>query len=116
MGKTNKERIAVIEEKTSSLRQQFDKQVLSCSKTFGSIERKLDVVNTEQGETRDAIKSLASAIKANTKNINKNISNKVSGSQMSGRDRALLYGTAITAICGFLTAIVPEIVRFLSGV
>lgn len=120
---TNKERIARLEEQVKTYGHQFEKQTVACASLFKEIQHKLEVVNIEQGETRDAIKEiqvdmknnltrLEKAIAQNGEKINKTINKKVSGSQMSGRDRTLLWATTITAIFGFLSAIIPELLRF----
>jgi len=81
------ERVTRVEERQARLLQDFNKQLENCKETHDRVDKRLDVINREQGETRDAVNEL------------KGLINQKVSAPISGRDRAVLYGTAITAIC-----------------
>lgn len=121
MGKsTNKERIAKLEEQSKFADKErtksdaeFKERVTRCLNTFQNINKRLDIINTEQGETRDAVKDLKREMSGVRDDLKDYIKQRVSA-PMSGRDKAILYGTAITAFFTFLSVIIPALLNTLS--
>ena len=80
------------------------------SELFSDINNKLNTVNTEQGQTRDAVVSLQTIVEKQGETLQKLILQRVSA-PMSGRDKAILYGTAVTAFFTFLGVVLPAIIN-----
>jgi len=111
MSRTLKERVTSLEE----YRIHNEKQIAAFSKMFEQMNVKLDVVNREQGETRDGIRELRAQVADLAKTIGglrTHISNRVSA-PMTGRDKAVLYGTAITAVCSLAGTVIVVIAQML---
>lgn len=66
-------------------------------------ETSMEVVNKEMGQVRDELKGIRTALG----NLSSSV-NQASGG-MSGRDRAILYGSALTAVSGIIIALITAI-------
>ena len=126
----NAERITRNEERLSHLTADVVKREASCMVLFDKIKEKLEVVNREQGETSTAILSLTKTIEDNREQARKiredatlqlselreDITNLIAEKvkpPMSGRDRAIFYGTALTAICSLIGTLAIAYLGFL---
>lgn len=98
-----RERVARLEERAKNMEQNRLRQVKECGKTFDAINKKLHVVNLEQGETRDAIVELQNVVERRV------------SAPMSGKDRAVIYAALVTGISGIVIALIPLIGAALSG-
>ena len=104
MPRSLKERVTSLEE----YRIHIDKQMTAFSKMFERMSQKLDVVNQEQGETRDGIRDVQRQVAGLAEvvgGLRTHISNRVSA-PMTGRDKAILYGAAITAVCSLAGTVI----------
>jgi len=106
-----KERVTSLEE----YRIHNEKQIAAFSKMFEQMNQKLNIVNQEQGETRDGIRDVHRQVADLAEvvgGLRKHISNRVSA-PMTGRDKAVLYGAAITAICSLAGTVIVVIAQML---
>lgn len=113
------ERITRNEERIAHLTADVVKREASCMRLFDKIKEKLEIVNREQGEASTAIASLTTLIEDNREQARKiredtslqlsklreDISDLIAKKvkpPMSGRDRAIFYGTSLTAVCSLI--------------
>lgn len=109
MGKSSsKERIAKLEEQMKFADKERSELEREYKQRVTNINEKLNMINSEQGETRDAVNRLNHELSAIRDDLKNTIKKQVSA-PISGRDRAVLYGTAITAIFTFLSVTIPAI-------
>jgi len=94
MPNTIKERVARLEEQAKFTTETFNKQVQVCGEEFERINHKLEIINHEQGETRDAINSLRRLVELRV------------SAPMSGRDKASIYIALISALSAVTVALI----------
>lgn len=91
---TISERVTRVEERTKHLSKNMEKQVKSCMGLFKEIKTSINVINEEQGETRNLISDLKFLI------------NKKVSAPMSGRDRATIYVALVVGVSGIIISLI----------
>lgn len=97
-GKSNtvRERLARLETEYKHQKEQQAK----CMKTFENIDKRLEVINSEQGQSATEtakLRAQTEGTRSDIADLKKIIKQRVSA-PMTGTDRAILYGSLITAL------------------